>query len=154
MSVAQLSALAPGFGPQNIGPILSPLYPELFSLLDANNIEPVGPPIAHYLDDPSGNGIIVHAAVPIDPSSPATHDVDFVTLPAFATAVTVRHHGPMATIESSYELAMRWIQSEQLELIGYAREVYVDCPPDQADWITELQFEVRKPIPASVRART
>jgi effector-binding domain-containing protein len=33
----------------------------------------------------------------------------------------------------------KWIEANGYRSTGYAREVYLDCPPDQANWVTELQ---------------
>ncbi len=142
-TVASCSAVAADFGPQHIGPVLSPLFPQLFAALGAAGVSAVAPPLSLYADHPDG-GITVSAAAPIDPGSIealATTGLSVVTLPAI-DAVTTTHHGPMSTIESTYQALFAWITDHGLQTVGYSRELAVHCPPDQTEWITELQVEV------------
>ncbi len=145
MLVGQISAVADGFGPEHIGPVLGPLYPMLFERVSAGGLTTIGPPIAYYLDAPSGDGILVHAAAPIM-SQGATEAVidglEIVTLPAIDSAATVVHHGSMVTIEETYMAIMEWLGNHQLATVGYSREVYLDCPEDQNKWVTEIQYAV------------
>ncbi|MFF4786332.1 MerR family transcriptional regulator [Streptomyces griseorubiginosus] len=73
--VAELTATAASFQPEDIGPVIGPLYDELFRHLDAAGITPTGPGIAYYEDAAEGGGrITVHAAVqvsaPLEVSAP------------------------------------------------------------------------------------
>ena len=61
---------------------------------------------------------------------------------AVEQAVTLVHRGSMATIETSYSALMRYIGDHGLRTLGYSREVYLDCPENIDEWVTELQFAV------------
>jgi DNA-binding transcriptional MerR regulator len=129
------------FDPSTIGPVLGPLYPRMFELLAAAGIAPIAPAIAYYTDTESGEGIVVHAAVAVDSAVTAVPGLTVVHMPAI-DAVSFMHYGSMATIGQSYEEQLAWIAEQGLATNGYSREVYLDCPPDQNDWVTELQFAV------------
>lgn len=64
--VAELTGTAASYQPQDITPVIGPLYDRLFPLLEAAGIRPTGPGIARYEDAPDGNGtIVVHAGVTV-----------------------------------------------------------------------------------------
>jgi DNA-binding transcriptional MerR regulator/effector-binding domain-containing protein len=142
LRVAELSAPFEAFGPE-IGPILHRLYPAIFSLLAEHSITPTGPAIARYEEGVDGTHM-VFASVPVAPGT-GTDDcpgASIVTLPAFAQAVSTIHHGPMATIDATYSALLQWVEANSLRTFGYSREIYLDCPPDEQQWVTELQFPV------------
>jgi DNA-binding transcriptional MerR regulator/effector-binding domain-containing protein len=141
-TAVELSAVAANFfDPGSIGPVLSPLYPQMFELLGAAGVSGIAPPIAYYTDTENGEGIMVHAAVAVDSSVTVVPGLTVVHMPAI-DAVSFMHYGPMAMIGQSYEEQLAWIAEQGLATNGYSREVYLDCPPDQNDWVTELQFAV------------
>ena len=141
-TAVELSAIGANFfDPSSIGPVLGPLYPQLFALLGAAGISGIAPPIAYYTDTENGEGIVVHAAVAVDSSVTAVPGLTVVQMPAL-DAVSFMHYGPMSKIGQSYEEQLAWIAEQGLATNGYSREVYLDCPSDQNDWVTELQFAV------------
>lgn len=145
MMVAALSGRAETFGPQHISPALQPLYPLLFERIGAAGLRPCGAPVAFYEDAPDGDGILVHAAVPIATPSGALSGLDGLQireLPAFEQAVTLLHRGSMDECEASYSAMFTWIAAHGLRTLGYSREIYLDCPEQVSDWVTELQFPV------------
>lgn len=68
-------------------------------------------------------------------------------LPAVERAATLVHRGSMDHVLVSEQLLGRWLDTEGAEALGYTRELYLHCPEDSADWITELQqpLGARKP---------
>lgn len=65
--VAELTGTAAGYHPQEIGPVIGPLYDRLFPLLAEAGVSPSGPGIARYEDAPDGDGAItVHAGVAVE----------------------------------------------------------------------------------------
>src|SRR3954466_9965553 len=62
---------AASFDLESIGPVIQPLYEELCARLDRAGPAPTGPGIAYYEDAPDGDGVLVHASVPVnaDPSN-------------------------------------------------------------------------------------
>ncbi|MFE1170969.1 MerR family transcriptional regulator [Streptomyces sp. NPDC058773] len=173
--LAELSGIAASYGPEDIGPVITPLYAELCRLLETAGVSPVGPGLAYYEDAteagerserPAGgsdgqDAIVVHAGMVITeealakagaktggtpgrPGSPTPTGLGFdvVTLPGLDSAATVVHHGPMSRILPTAQNLAHWIDANGYRSAGYARELYLECPPDQERWITELQEPV------------
>lgn len=70
--VAELTGSAASFEPESIGPVIQPLYDELCGRLDRAGLTPTGPAIAYYEDSPDGDGVLVHAAMPVDADTGTT----------------------------------------------------------------------------------
>ncbi|WP_406080032.1 MerR family transcriptional regulator [Micromonospora sp. NBC_00858] len=143
--VAELTAVAPSYQTEDIGPVIQPLYPELFRRLDAAGIHPAGPAIAWY--EPAtaagGEAVVVHAGVTVAVEASTDGEVAVVDLPAVATAATIIHHGAMDDVEQSMETLARWIEENGYRTDGFAREVYLDyCQDTPEKGVTELQLAV------------
>ncbi|MFG3504501.1 MerR family transcriptional regulator [Streptomyces sp. NPDC047821] len=140
--IAELTGIAAGFGPGEIGPVIGPLYQELCARLEAAGVTGCGPGIAHYEDAPAGDGsIVVHAGM-IVPAGAAVPDVDIVDLPALEQAATVVHRGPMDDLLPTIQTLAAWIDTNGYRSAGYSRELYLECPEDPARWVTEIQEPV------------
>ena len=152
MRVAELSATATSYDdPTSITENLSPLYPRLMELMEKSGVPMCGSPIAYYLAAPTGPGdetITVHAAFPIgDAEVPADPGFDVVVLPAIEQAATALHEGSMSEAFRTGQKIATWIDDNGYRTVepGFAREVYLDCPPGEFDkWVTEMQVPVRK----------
>jgi DNA-binding transcriptional MerR regulator/effector-binding domain-containing protein len=145
--VAELAATAAGYGPEHIGPVIQPLYPELIRRLDAASVRPTGPAIAYYEPDASesGDAITVHAGMPVAAGPHPGYDFTVADLPALPSAATIVHHGPMDDVMHSLQILARWIEDNGYRPVGYHREVYLDYYPEKADQgVTELQIAVVK----------
>ncbi|MEU6865587.1 MerR family transcriptional regulator [Streptomyces sp. NPDC046876] len=137
--VAELTATAASFAPEDIGPVIGPLYEELFRRLEAAGTGPSGPGVAWYEDAPEGGGaILVHAAVqvaaPLRDDAVRVHD-----LPPVERAATIVHRGPMDAVLPTAQTLARWIDGHGHRSGGYPREVNLECPQDRDGWVTELQ---------------
>jgi DNA-binding transcriptional MerR regulator/effector-binding domain-containing protein len=151
--VAMLSGTATSYDhPTSITENLSPLYPRLMELMEKQGVAITGTPIAYYLPAPTGPGdetISVHAAFPIGAVEPdADLGFDVVDLPAVEHAATALHQGSMSEAFRTGEKIANWIGDNGYRTVGpgFAREVYLDCPPGEFDkWVTEMQVPVRKP---------
>ncbi|MET8120101.1 MerR family transcriptional regulator [Micromonospora sp. NPDC005189] len=141
--VAELTAVAPSYQTEDIGPVIQPLYPELFRRLDAAGIRPAGPTIAWY-EAADGEAVVVHAGVTVAAvEASAAGEVAVVDLPAVTTAATIIHHGAMDDVEQSMQALARWIEENGYRTDGFAREVYLDyCPDTPEKGVTELQLAV------------
>ncbi|MFE4976472.1 MerR family transcriptional regulator [Kitasatospora sp. NPDC056651] len=142
--VAQLTAVAASYEPEDIGPVIGPLFAELCRRLAEAGIEATGPSVADYRDAPEGDGsVLVLAAVPVGPSArPDGHGFEVRDLAPIEEAATIVHRGSMdAVLGTSQELA-RFIEENGYRSAGYARELYLECPEDPAGWVTELQEPV------------
>ncbi|MEU6431314.1 MerR family transcriptional regulator [Microbispora sp. NPDC046973] len=137
--VAELGGVARSYEPEDIGPVVGPLFQELCRRLDEAGVTPVGPGIAYYEDAPGGDGILAHAAMPVAVAPGDGHDFAVVDLPAIERAATIVHRGPMDDILPTAQTLARWIAEGGHRSAGYARELYLEAGEDPARWVTELQ---------------
>ncbi|MFS8095738.1 MerR family transcriptional regulator [Lentzea alba] len=143
--VARLTATAASYGPEDIGPVIQPLYPELMERLGRAGVPITGYGIATY-EPGAGEEVLVHAGVTVAVSGSDQHDFEVVDLPALAEAATVVHRGPMDDVDATYQAVATWIEAQGLKQNGFAREVYLNYGDgDPADWVTELQLEIVRP---------
>jgi DNA-binding transcriptional MerR regulator len=141
--VAELTAIAVSYAPEHIGPAIQPLYPELMARLAHAGVPIVGAPVAYYEDEPGSDGAItVHATAPVNVEPDDKYDFEIVDLPGIATAATIVHHGSMDNVVPTGQALSQWVDANGYRSTGYAREVYLDCPPELEKWVTELQAPV------------
>jgi DNA-binding transcriptional MerR regulator len=140
--VAELTGLAASYAPEDIGPVIQPLYARVGAELARSGLTGPGPGIAYYED--VADGVVVHAACQV--SGEITGDVELrvVDLPGLELAATAVHHGPMSECGPVFDQLAHWLAENGYQGGRYAREVYLHCPPDvgQQGWITELQVPV------------
>jgi len=137
--VAELTGTAAGFEPESIAPVIGPLYDELRCLLERAAIVPAGPPVAYYEDAPGGDGVLVHAAMPVNADLPGGHAFSIVDLPEIEQAATIVHHGSMDNVVPTIQTMARWIEANGYRSAGYNRELYIEVGADRDAWVTELQ---------------
>ncbi|MFI1200961.1 MerR family transcriptional regulator [Streptomyces sp. BHT-5-2] len=168
--LAELRGIAAGYGPEDIGPVITPLYEELVRRLRAAGVTPTGPGLAYYEAAPEGAGlegegtgdaVVVHAGMAVTreelskagrntgdgggsaPSgASAGQGFDVVALPGLELAATVVHRGPMSRILPTAQHLAQWMDTNGYRSAGYARELYLECPDDQEKWVTEIQEPV------------
>jgi len=149
LHVAQASAVAPGFGPENIGPVIGPLFARLRRDLTAAGI-PLGPnPVATYeaLESGDADGVRANAAYPVNAGLALPDDsrtgFSIVDVPAVDLAATAVHYGSPDTIGDTWDALHAWIDSNGYQLAGVCREVYIVSEPESGEnWVTELQQPV------------
>ncbi|HJP80533.1 MAG TPA: MerR family transcriptional regulator [Pseudonocardiaceae bacterium] len=135
--MAELTATAADFHPGEIGPVVRPLCAKLGQRLAGAEVSPVGRLTCYY--EPTGDAVLVHAAVPIATEhGPELNGLSIVDLPAGEHA-TVVHRGPMDAVLPAWQALARWVDARGYRSAGPARELYLECPPDTAAWVTELQ---------------
>ena len=140
--VAELTAIAASFAPEDVGPVIQPLYRDLCARLDAAGVTPVGAAVARYEDVPEG--VLIHASLPVDAAT-GEHEAGFtvIDMPPVEKAAAVVHHGAMENLLPVGQALAAWIEENGYRTLGYPREVNLECPPDDQDkWITELQVPV------------
>jgi len=137
--VAELTGTAASFEPESISPVIGPLYDELSGRLDRVGLMPTGPAIAYYEDPPDGDGVLVHAALPVDADPGNDHDFAIVDLPEIEQAATIVHRGPMDNVMPTIQTLAHWIDANGYRSAGYNRELYIECGADRDAWVTELQ---------------
>jgi effector-binding domain-containing protein len=149
--VAMLSGTATSYDhPTSITENLSPLYPQLMERMEKARVAMTGPPLAYYRPAPTGPGdetITVHAAFPVGEVPGGDLGFEVVELPPVGQAATALHHGSMSEAFRTGQKLATWIDDNgyRTEGPGFAREVYLDCPPGEFDkWVTELQVPVTR----------
>jgi effector-binding domain-containing protein len=92
-----------------------------------------------YEDAPDGDGVFVHAAVPVNADPEGGHAFSIVDLPEIERAATIMHHGSMDNVMSTIQTMARWIEANGYRSAGYNRELYIEVGADRDAWVTELQ---------------
>jgi DNA-binding transcriptional MerR regulator len=141
--VAELTATAASLEPASITPVIQPLYRELGERLGRAGLVPVGPAIAYYEDASDGDGVIVHATLPVNAGPDGDYDFRLTDLPAIPQAATIVHRGTMDQVLPTIQALARWIDASGYQSAGYPRELYLECPEDQSQWVTELQEPIK-----------
>ncbi|ALO10583.1 Transcriptional regulator, MerR family [Streptomyces venezuelae] len=137
--IAELSTVAASFGPHDIGPAIGPLYDELCGRLEAAGVTGFGPGIAYYEDAGKGDGsVLVHAGMTV-PEGTVVEGVEVHVLPGIEQAATIVHRGSMDSILPTVQTLARWMETNGYESEHYARELYLECPEDRSQWVTEIQ---------------
>ncbi|MFH9349197.1 MerR family transcriptional regulator [Kitasatospora sp. NPDC017646] len=142
--VAQLTGVAASYQPEDITPVIGPLFTELCRRVAEAGIEEVGPSVARYEDAPGGDGsVLVRVAVQVAHSVPGGRDdFEVVDLPPVAEAATIVHRGSMDAAMGSFQALARFIEEHGYRSAGYARERYLETPEDVSGWVVELQEPV------------
>ena len=137
--VAELTAPATSLEPAFITPVIQPLYRELGERLGRAGLTPVGPAIAYYEDAPGGDGVIIHATMPVNAEPGSGDGFQITDLPEIAQAATIVHRGSMDNVMATIQILARWLDDSGYRSRGYPRELYLECPDDHDKWVTELQ---------------
>ncbi len=127
--------------------MIGPLFEELCGRLAVAGVAAAGPSVARYEDAGDGDGsVLIRVAVPVAAgTTPATgeeYGFAVVDLPAVEAAATVVHRGSMDDALGSFQVLARFVEENGYRSTGYARELYLECPEDPAEWVTELQEPV------------
>ena len=146
--VAELTGIAASYQPEDITPVIGPLYAQLWPRVCRAGL-PSGPAIAYYADSGARAGAVtVHAAVqvtaePGDLAGLSEAQVSLAELPEVARAATIIHHGSMDDVLPTGQALARWIDANGYQSVGYLRELMVEWSPDREHWVTELQQPVQ-----------
>jgi len=142
--VAELTAVAASYEPEDIGPVIQPLYARVEAELARSGLAVSGPGIAYYED--VSDGVLVHAAVVVSGAITGDVELRLVDLPGVELAATAVHHGPMSESGPTYDQMAHWLAENGYRSGQYAREVSLHCPPgvDQRGWVTEFQIPVAR----------
>ncbi|MDH2426892.1 MerR family transcriptional regulator [Sphaerisporangium sp. TRM90804] len=137
--LAVLSATANSYDPDEVGPVIQPLYAELWRRIQEAGLTATGPGVAYY--EYSAEGAHVHAGAQVNLEQGGSYDFEVVDLPAVDQAATIIHHGLMDDVDVSYQQLAKWIEANGYRSTGVAREVYLKYADgdDPSTWVTELQ---------------
>lgn len=144
LRLAELTGTAASYAPQDIGPVVGPLFAELCHRLEAASVRPTGPGIARYGNAPDG-AITVHAGLPVAAGAALPEGVRSTVLPAVDRAATLVHRGSMDEVLPTAQALARWCDAHGHRTAGYPRELSLACPEDRTQWVTELQEPLLHP---------
>lgn len=111
--------------PESIPEFLQAAFAELFGTLQAQGVDPCGPPFARYA--PQSDGFDVTAGVPVSSPVAASGAVVPDTLPGGLTATTV-HSGPYEGLSEAFHAVIDWIGREGYAVAADPWESYLDGP--------------------------
>lgn len=141
--VAELTGVAASYQPEDITPVIGPLYEQLWPRLCEAGVT-TGQSVAYYEDSSTRPGAVtVHAAVQVTDRADDLPDLRQVELPEVPAAATIIHRGSMDNVLVTGQALARWIDANTYESSGYVRELMVEWSPDRTRWVTELQQPVR-----------
>ncbi|WP_407361159.1 GyrI-like domain-containing protein [Microbacterium sp. LBN7] len=114
-------------------------FRDTMSVLQSQNIRPLGAPFAKYYGSPTDT-IDVEAGFPVALPIIATGDVKSGTLPA-GKVIEAFHTGPYDTLEETYAEIERYMSSANLAPAAVMWEHYLTDPeaePDPRRWLTRV----------------
>lgn len=124
-----------------IGPAVGPLFGRLIPAAEAAGVDVAQPSYAWYTS--TEDGIELGVGLPLEPGGTPIPGTTPGGLQEAPRALTVVHHGDMASIGESWQALVREAEARGLTLDGPCRELYLDTSgADQAGWVTELQQPV------------
>jgi effector-binding domain-containing protein len=110
-------------------------------LPEATGVAPSGRLTCFY--EAAGDQVALHAAVPAGVSTDAElNGLTVLDTPA-VRAATLVHRGRIDDILPAWQALARWLDDNGHQTSGPARELYLDCPEDPAQWVTELQEPIK-----------
>ncbi|QZY17168.1 MerR family transcriptional regulator [Streptomyces decoyicus] len=112
--LAELSGVAASYGPEDIGPVIQPLYGELCRRLETAGVTPAGPGLAYYEDAPETPAAKTPEAETSEAETPAAETPEVETL----AATTPEKHGPTWSREAIVVHAGIVITEEALAKAG------------------------------------
>lgn len=72
----------------------------------------------------------------VGPTVVTTTDFTVVTLPP-VEAASIVHRGAMDDVIPTIQTLAAWLDANDYTSTGYARELYLECPPDHSAWVTD-----------------
>lgn len=114
-----------------IGDAMGKVYGQLFGYVEANNIQPAGPPFAVYLKwDPEGN-VVFESGIPVAKTEKGKDDVVYKEYPSMKVLSTL-YKGSYEKMEPIYNELMEFMKTEKLEGDDTAWEIYLTDPNEVA----------------------
>jgi effector-binding domain-containing protein len=133
-----------------VGDMVAELFMEAVPMLMANQVELRGAPMTIFHD-----GEFKETDLDVEIVFPVVQETN-LTLPlsdnrtlqtrileAIPLAATIIHTGDYSRFIETYELIGRWIESNQYQICGVSREIYLR-PPGDDEAITEIQIPIER----------
>jgi effector-binding domain-containing protein len=102
-----------------------------------------GPAVTRYEDVPGSGAVVVHAGLPVAADVDRAGAANLVVLAGVARAATIVHCGSPDDVLPTVQALARWLDANGHRMTAqHARELALACPPDHAEWVTELQVPI------------
>ena len=123
-----------------------PLQEELESFLALHQIKPQGSFFTiYYSNEPD---IDTEVCEPLVSSIPEDPKIKEHQLPGVEMMATVVHNGPFISISEAYKAILMWIEANDYQIIGPAREIYLKPAANgsqtDSETVTGIQFPIGK----------
>jgi DNA-binding transcriptional MerR regulator len=151
----------PGFGPDNIVPVLNPAYDELAGIVAVMGLNPDRVYLSCYdvSGADAGQPIIMFVATPVgDEVTQARAPAEIVVLPGVQVASCVRQGTAREVWPRIVHDVMAWIEEHGYRHVGPGRDFYLELNDDEpSKQVFEIQAPLRRPsdpVPAVAPQRT
>ena len=121
------------------------MYGSLISYLNSKDIQISDAPFAIYHECVEEGFTMLECGLPIEENIANKDNIKLITLPASKT-IMASHFGHYKTVKSTYEVLQKYIEENNLEVIGAPWESYITDPmkePDQSKWETHVFFPIK-----------
>jgi DNA-binding transcriptional MerR regulator/effector-binding domain-containing protein len=139
----------PGFGPDNIAPVLNPAYEELRDVVVAMGLEPGRVYLSCYevSRGDAGETITMFVGTPVpDEVTEARAPAEIVVLPGVQVASCVRQGATGEVWPRIVHDVMSWIEKNGYEHVGPGRDFYLEInDSDPSKQVFEIQAPLRRP---------
>lgn len=142
VTVYAASAVAPGMGPQNVGPVVETLIGPLHDALEAAGVAFEEPGIFWYEPVGDTEQLRVHVSWIASGTPVAGDGYEIVELPAIERAATSKYRGDMPGIGDAWMALTEAAAASGEHLLDPTREVYLEAEGPQSGWLTELIIPV------------
>ncbi len=144
--VVVITQEAPGFGPENLVPVVNRAEEQFTQLRIRDLVKEAGPFLIFYEGEP-GHDLTVSLALPVaEPPAELPGPARYLVLPEVQEAAVTVRSGPAASIfPFVYHDLARWAEEHHYHAAGPGREVWVNMVDDVAD-VAEQVFEIQLPF--------
>ena len=135
----------PGFGPDNIAPVLNPAYEELTAIVASMGLDPDRVYLSCY--DTSGEQVVMYVGTPVPESvTEALAPAVLVVLPGVQVASCVRQGTTREVWPRIVHDVMAWIEEHGYVHVGPGRDFYLQInDEDPSQQVFEIQAPLRSP---------
>jgi DNA-binding transcriptional MerR regulator/effector-binding domain-containing protein len=147
MGVVVIAGHAPGFGAENIVPVVNRLAEQFDQLQIKDRVQEAGPYAVFYEYGEEGQDVTVYLARPVaEPPGELPAPAQYRVLPEIEAAVAVRNGLAAGIFPMVYHDLVRWIEERGYRAVpGPGREVWVHEAPDM-DHVDQQVFEIQLPF--------
>ncbi len=146
VGVVVIAGPAPGWGAENIVPVVNRLAGQFDQLGIGERVKEAGPRIVFY-DHEHGENVTVHLALPVtEPPGELPAPAYYRVMPEIEAATTVRNGLSASIFPMVYQDLVHWIDERGYRVApGPGREVWVHEVDDIAD-VDQQVFEIQLPF--------